>query len=169
MRDSAGLSPDFAELLVTPNCGVPWKVGENRTSVKPDQLISCLGHVWQTGGMHLIPAERAHRRIIDSDKVCDAIGSLGDPESLRTWARRFAVLGDPTRLRLLVCINAAGPISVSDLAVAVDLKEDTVSQTLRFLRANETVVAERDGRVVRYRLDDPNVKKLIEQLNPAAV
>jgi len=27
-----------------------------------------------------------------------------------------------------------------------------VSQTLRYLRASETVIAEREGRVVRYRL-----------------
>ena len=115
--------------------------------------------------MHLVPAERAHRRIIDIEKVCEAIESLGDPESVRTWARRFAVLGDPTRLRLLVCIQAAGPISVSDLAVAVDLNEDTVSQTLRFLRANQTVAAERDGRVVRYRLDDEVIQELLGRIS----
>jgi DNA-binding transcriptional ArsR family regulator len=121
-----------------------------------------LEDVWQTVAMHLVPAERAHRRIIDGDKVCEAIESLGDPATVRAWARRFAVVGDPTRLRLLVCIDAAGPISVSDLAAALDLNEDTVSQTLRFLRANESVVGERYGRVIRYRLADLAIQQLVE-------
>jgi DNA-binding transcriptional ArsR family regulator len=114
--------------------------------------------------MHLVPAERAHRRIIDEEKVCEAIEGLGDATAVQAWARRFALLGDPTRLRLLVCIEAAGPISVSDLAVAVDLNEDTVSQTLRFLRANQTVVTERDGRVIRYRLADAVIQELIARV-----
>jgi len=111
--------------------------------------------------MHLVPAERAVRRVIDEDRVCQAIGGLGDPEAAAIWARRFAVLGDPTRLRLLLCIRAAGPISVSDLAVAADLSDDTVSQALRFLRASQTVSAERDGRVMRYRLADASIGEML--------
>jgi DNA-binding transcriptional ArsR family regulator len=114
--------------------------------------------------MHLVPAERAHRRIIDGEKVCQAIEGLGDPTVVQTWARRFSVLADPTRLRLLICIHAAELISVSDLAVAADLNEDTVSQTLRFLRANQTVVTERDGRVIRYRLADDVIQELLERV-----
>ncbi len=63
-------------------------------------------------------------------------------------AQRFALLGDSIRLRLLLCIKAAGLISVCDLAVATDLNDVTVSQTLRFLRASHTVITERDGRII---------------------
>jgi DNA-binding transcriptional ArsR family regulator len=66
---------------------------------------------------------------------------------------------------LLVCIHAAGPISVSDLA---DLNEDTVSQTLRFLRANQSVAGERDGRVIRYRLADIAIQQLVERVRTNA-
>jgi ArsR family transcriptional regulator, lead/cadmium/zinc/bismuth-responsive transcriptional repressor len=111
--------------------------------------------------MHLLPADRAHRRIIDEEKVCEAIDSLADPGAVHAWAERFALLGDPTRLRLLLCINAAGPISVSDLAVAVDLNSDTVSQTLRLLRASHTVSTQRDGRIIRYQLADPTIHELL--------
>ncbi len=112
--------------------------------------------------MHLLPADRARRRIIDEEKVCEAIASLGEPTVTQSWAARFALVADPTRLRVLLCIRAAGPISVSDLAAATDLNDDTVSQTLRFLRANQTVLAERDGRVVRYQLADATVGELLE-------
>ena len=76
-------------------------------------------------------------------------------------AKTFAVLGDPTRLTLLICIKAAGPISVSDLAAATGLNDTTVSQTLRYLRAAEVVCAERDGRVIRYQLADGPVAALL--------
>jgi DNA-binding transcriptional ArsR family regulator len=114
--------------------------------------------------MHLVPAERAGRRIIDHDKVCQAIESLGGPADTWAWAQRFAILSDPTRLRLLLCIKAVGPISVSDLAVAADLNDATVSQTLRFLRASQTVTTERDGKVIRYQLHDAIIEELLDRV-----
>ena len=102
--------------------------------------------------MHLLPAERSGHRVIDGERVCEAIAALGSPEAIEARARDFAVLGDPTRLTLLTCIKAAGPISVSDLAAATGLNDTTVSQTLRYLRAARAVSAERDGRVIRYQL-----------------
>lgn len=104
--------------------------------------------------MHKLPADRSHQRVIDGNRVCQAIAALEDPADVRERARRFALLADPTRLTLLVCIHAAGPISVSDLAAATGIAETTVSQALRYLRATQTVTAERDGRIMRYRLAD---------------
>ena len=111
--------------------------------------------------MHLLPAERADHRVIDSERVCDAIAAIGDPGEIHARARQFAVLADPTRLTLLTCIKAAGPISVSDLAAATGINDSTVSQTLRYLRASQTVAAERDGRVIRYQLADTRIAALL--------
>jgi ArsR family transcriptional regulator, lead/cadmium/zinc/bismuth-responsive transcriptional repressor len=110
--------------------------------------------------VHLLPADRAQLRIIDGDQVCAAIEALHDGEAIRASAQRFSILGDPTRLRLLIAVGAAGPISVSDLAVATGMTDDHVSQTLRFLRASHTVTAERDGRIVRYQIADPIIARL---------
>ena len=117
--------------------------------------------------MHLLPAERADRRVIDEERVCAAIGSV-DPAIVQDWSQRFALLSDPTRLSLLLCIRAAGPISVTDLAVAVDQNPDAVSQTLRLLRAHRTVSTHRDGRVIRYRLADPAISHLLSLAEPPA-
>ena len=111
--------------------------------------------------MHLLPAERADCRIIDSERVCDAIAALGDPGSVRTRAMHFAVLADPTRLALLTCISAAGPISVSDLVAATGLNDTTVSQALRYLRAAQIVATERDGRIIRYQLTGHPVSAIL--------
>jgi DNA-binding transcriptional ArsR family regulator len=112
--------------------------------------------------VHLLPAERAGARIIDDERVCRAIAAL-DPDSVRVRARHFAVLADPTRLTLLTCISAAGPISVSDLAAATGIHETTVSQTLRYLRMAEIVSTERDGRIIRYQLADGPVAALLTE------
>jgi DNA-binding transcriptional ArsR family regulator len=111
--------------------------------------------------VHLLPAERSDHRVIDGERVCQAIEAIGSPEALQARAQRFALLGDPTRLMVLTCIAAAGPISVSDLAAATGVNDTTVSQTLRYLRAAAIVSAERDGRIMRYRLADPSVAALL--------
>jgi DNA-binding transcriptional ArsR family regulator len=111
--------------------------------------------------VHLLPAERADHRIIDSERVCQAIEALGDTGSARTRAAHFAVLADPTRLALLTCISAAGPISVSDLVAATGLNDTTVSQALRHLRTAQIVSTERDGRIIRYQLADHPVSVIL--------
>ena len=108
-----------------------------------------------------MPAERRSRRILEDERVCEAISAIGEPENLTSWSGRFALLGDPSRLALLLAIANAGPISVTDLAVAADMNDTTVSQALRLLRASGTVVARRDGRIVRYELADDQIKKLL--------
>jgi ArsR family transcriptional regulator, lead/cadmium/zinc/bismuth-responsive transcriptional repressor len=111
--------------------------------------------------VHLLPAERADQRIIDGERVCQAIAALDDPAEIQSRAQRFALLADPTRLAVLTCIQAAGPISVSDLAAATGINDATVSQTLRYLRAAQTVSSHRDGRVIRYRLADDAIAALL--------
>jgi DNA-binding transcriptional ArsR family regulator len=108
--------------------------------------------------------------MIDGDRVCTAIEAIQDEPGLRSTAARFAVLADLTRLKVLLCIKAAGPISVSDLAVAADLNDDTTSQALRHLRASQAVSAQRDGRVIRYQITDPVIDHLLDQaLAPARI
>jgi ArsR family transcriptional regulator, lead/cadmium/zinc/bismuth-responsive transcriptional repressor len=163
LRDSAGLAPDFAGLKATP--GTP-RAPANLKPTDPSCQVSSAAHISSPTAcarlrdMHLVPAERTDRRVIDEDRVCAAISSL-DPNAIQEWSQRFGLLSDPTRLSLLLCIGAAGPISVTDLSVAVDQNPDTVSQTLRLLRAYGTVKAQRDGRVVRYQLADPTIKQLL--------
>jgi DNA-binding transcriptional ArsR family regulator len=112
--------------------------------------------------MHLVPEERARQRTIDGHRVCEAIEAIGDLDLVRTWADRFALLADPSRLALLLALHRAGPIAVSDLAVATGMRDPAVSQALRLLRAAGVVAGEKDGRVVRYRLVSAEVGRLLE-------
>jgi ArsR family transcriptional regulator, lead/cadmium/zinc/bismuth-responsive transcriptional repressor len=114
--------------------------------------------------MHLVPTDRADRRIIEGERVCAAIGGIGDADFVAAWAAMFAVLGDPSRLTLLLAIHHAGPISVSDLAVAADMNDTTVSQALRLLKAGGIVASQRDGRIIRYHLVSEQVIELLDRL-----
>jgi DNA-binding transcriptional ArsR family regulator len=103
---------------------------------------------------------------VDGDhRVCAAIAALPDQATMHGWVSRFALLADPTRLTLLLCIHEVGEICVSDLALAAGLKDSTTSQALRLLRAQNLVSAHRDGRVVRYRLADPVVVDLLDRIH----
>lgn len=115
-------------------------------------------------GMHLVPAERAHRHTIDDHRVCDAIAGIGDVEDLHRLSATFALLADPTRLILLSAIAAAPGIAVTDLAVAAGMNESTVSQSLRLLRAAALVTGRKDGRIVRYSLLAEQTAALIRTL-----
>jgi DNA-binding transcriptional ArsR family regulator len=116
--------------------------------------------------MHLVPAERAHLRTIDEHRVCDAIAGLGSPAHIALWAERFAVLGDPGRLAVLLSIQSAPDICVTDLAVAVGMRDTAVSQSLRLLRALGLVTQRRDGRVIRYRLTENPTNALLGHVRP---
>lgn len=112
--------------------------------------------------MHLVPADRAHRHLIDEHQVCQAIAALPEPGEVRDRAQRFDLLSDPTRLSLLLAIRAGGPIAVTDLAVATGLNDPTVSQALRLLRTAGAVTATRDGRTMRYTISDPVLAELLD-------
>jgi DNA-binding transcriptional ArsR family regulator len=119
--------------------------------------------------VHLVPTERRNRRVLDDERVCRAIAALGEPSNIAAWAERFAVVGDPSRLALLICIARAGPISVTDLATAADMNDTTVSQALRLLRASGIVTPHRDGRIVRYELADTRIGELLENVAPRRI
>ena len=119
--------------------------------------------------MHLLPKDLPSRRVLDDEQVCHAISGIGEPDNVTSWSTRFALLGDPGRLALLLGIHHAGPISVTDLAVAANMRDTNVSQALRLLRANGIVTAHREGRVVRYRLTDDEMAELLERVTSRAV
>jgi ArsR family transcriptional regulator len=81
----------------------------------------------------------------------------------RDVATLFALLGDPTRVRLLHALAVGGAVRVSDLAKAVERDPSTISHQLRVLRDYQLVTGERRGRVVLYCLADSHVLTLFQQ------
>ena len=75
----------------------------------------------------------------------------------------FKVLANDTRLRLLHAIVRAGEMCVTDLAAAVGMKSQAVSNQLQRLTDLSILTHRRDGKNIIYRLVDPCVKSLLDQ------
>lgn len=85
-----------------------------------------------------------------------------DAETAQSVAATLRALSNPSRLRILATLQA-GPATVSDLTVALDIEQSAVSHQLRLLRDQGFVATERHGRHIEYRLYDNHVGELIEQ------
>jgi|SRR5437667_8763536 len=76
--------------------------------------------------------------------------------------RLFKVLANETRLRMLNELDTAGELCVGDLAAAVGMAPQAVSNQLQRLVDRRIVAARRDGNYVYYRIVDPCVSGLLE-------
>jgi len=77
-------------------------------------------------------------------------------------ARRFALLSDPTRLRILGVLLEREPMTVTELSDALGLATPNVSQHLARLSAGRLVGREKHGRSVQYATIDPSLRPLCE-------
>jgi DNA-binding transcriptional ArsR family regulator len=77
-------------------------------------------------------------------------------------AETFKVLGDPTRVRILLALSAR-ELCVCDLVEIFDVTQSAVSHQLRLLRTHRLVKSRRDGKLVYYSLDDDHVRSLFDE------
>lgn len=89
--------------------------------------------------------------------------SLLTPNQAAELAGIFKVLANDTRLRLLHALVRAGELCVSDLAHAVNMKPQAVSNQLQRLVDQGILGSRRDGNNVHYKLIDPCVTTLLDQ------
>ena len=89
--------------------------------------------------------------IPDTDSAVDQLADL------------FHLLGDPTRLRIVLsCLPA--PIAVGDIAATLQLSSSLVSHHLRLLRAARIVKAERQGKQVFYSAADAHITGVLADM-----
>jgi DNA-binding transcriptional ArsR family regulator len=87
---------------------------------------------------------------------------LAELREATALAEMFRLLGDATRVRILLKLAANDEMCVHDIATAVGASDSKVSQAMRLLRSARVVQGRRDGRHVYYRLDDAHVATLLE-------
>ncbi|MFQ5534237.1 MAG: ArsR/SmtB family transcription factor [Sphingomonadales bacterium] len=84
-------------------------------------------------------------------------------EATAVLAEIFKLMGDPTRLRIvLACLDE--PAAVSDIAARLELSQSLVSHHLRLLRAARLVLAERKGKQVFYSAADEHIRSVIKDM-----
>ncbi|GAB4276986.1 MAG: metalloregulator ArsR/SmtB family transcription factor [Deferrisomatales bacterium] len=99
--------------------------------------------------------------LVHPDAVAQARRAL-DEAPAEALAETFKILGDPTRVRILLALSQR-ELCVCDLAELFDVTPSAVSHQLRLLRAARLVRARREGRLVYYNLDDDHVRTLFAE------
>lgn len=85
---------------------------------------------------------------------------IPEDERVVPLADLFRLLGDPTRLRVvLACVSARRPVGA--IADALGLSSSLVSHHLRLLRAARIVRAEREGKQVFYAAADQHISAML--------
>lgn len=79
---------------------------------------------------------------------------------LEEVARRFALLSDPTRLKIVSVLHERGEATVGDIAAAAATSPANTSQHLQRLAAGGIVGRRRNGQAVCYRIIDDTVGQL---------
>lgn len=81
-------------------------------------------------------------------------------ELLEEAARRFALLSDPTRLRLISTLHESGELSSGELAELAGVSAANTSQHLSRLLNGGIVARRREGTSVRYRIVDETIEEI---------
>lgn len=113
----------------------------------------------------IMPTTRS--RVIDSPRRPRRLALEKRPllgaEQASQLMRLFKVFANDTRLRLLHAMVRQGELSVTELANAVDMKPQAVSNQLQRLVDRGILSAHRKGVNVCYRIADPCVAVLLER------
>ncbi len=90
-------------------------------------------------------------------KIRDIITS---PELILHMSDIFKVLGDPTRLKIVLALQEE-ELCVCDLTAITDLPQSSVSHHLQALRKHNLVTHRRQGKMTFYSLSDHHVHALL--------
>ena len=86
---------------------------------------------------------------------------LPDEEMLNDVSNLFKMFGDRTRVKILSCLQIRD-MYVGELAQSLDMTDSAVSHQLRVLRSAKLVRGTKEGKEVKYSLDDDHVTKILE-------
>ncbi len=100
-------------------------------------------------------------RVVHLDKITLAKSGAVPEKELDRMALTYKMLGDPTRLKILMALRD-NEMCVCDLAAFTCLSESAVSHQLRRLKDLYLVKKRRDGQIIYYSLDDSHVTDLLE-------
>jgi DNA-binding transcriptional ArsR family regulator len=99
-------------------------------------------------------------RVVHLDRVTRARREAIPDQDLDRLALTYKVLGDPTRLKIVMALWG-GEMCVCDLSAFLGLSESAVSHQLRRLKDLALVKKRRDAQVLYYSLDDEHVTGLL--------
>lgn len=100
-------------------------------------------------------------RDIKEEKITDFVRrKIASEERIYDLAELFKVFGDSTRTKILCCLEVKD-LYVSELAEVLNMSISAVSHQLRVLRNAKLVRGVKEGKEVKYSLDDNHVMMII--------
>ena len=97
---------------------------------------------------------------ISEAQAASARAAQPSNKEIEAAARRFALLGDPTRVRIAIVLRETGELCVGDTAKVLGLKISLVSHHLRAFATHDLAEKRRDGNLIRYKLTDAALELL---------
>ena len=94
----------------------------------------------------------------------EATGTPSPPPSVPATARLFHLLGDPTRLRVLLLIREKGEACPAALAAAAGMSRQATIYHLKLLRRGGVAGSRRAGHQVFYRITSRLVADLLREV-----
>ncbi|HTY38350.1 MAG TPA: metalloregulator ArsR/SmtB family transcription factor [Bacteroidota bacterium] len=94
------------------------------------------------------------------EAIRSAKKGLANEETINGMAETFKVLGDQTRLKIVLALSQQ-ELCVLDISAVVGMSESAVSHQLRLLKTLRLVKQRKDGKMAFYSLDDEHIEDLL--------
>ena len=96
-----------------------------------------------------------------NDSVQEIRKMLPEENVIYNLAELFKMFGDPTRAKILRCLQIRD-LYVGEIADILEMSISAVSHQLRVLRSAKLVKGTKEGKEVKYSLDDDHVTMILE-------
>jgi DNA-binding transcriptional ArsR family regulator len=129
-------------------------------------MITCSDKYWKETNMAAkkeVPVgteETCGVRMVHLERVARARKEAVGAAQLDRLASTFKVMGDPTRLKIILALRS-GEMCVCDIAAYAGVSESAISHQLRRLKDLALVRPRRDGQILYYSLDDDHVLDIL--------
>lgn len=98
---------------------------------------------------------------INKELADDVRKHLPDTNDIMDLADFFKVMGDNTRLKILIAL-LSNELCVSDLSYLLSMSQSAISHQLKALKRAKLIKSRRDGRMMYYSLDDDHIKCILD-------
>ena len=82
--------------------------------------------------------------------------------AMKDMCEFFKILGDPTRLKIMLLIDNNTTMCVNDIADKLEMTKSAVSHQLALLRQARLISSKKEGKEVFYTLQDDHIKTVVE-------
>lgn len=99
---------------------------------------------------------------IDEKKINRVKKQLPEEDVLLGLSEIFKVLGDSTRLKILLSISFT-ELCVCDISALIGVSVSAISHQLRLLKNSRLVKYRKEGKMVYYSLNDNHIKSIVNE------